>query len=308
MPIPEVDKIWMDGELVDWKDANVHILTHSLHYGSGVFEGIRAYETPRGAAVFHLTDHMKRLFRSAAIYRMPIPFTLEQLCQGTKDVIAANNLSSCYIRPIVYRGYGEMGLNPMQAAVKVAIAVWPWGSYLGEDGLKHGVRAKTSSFRRNDANSIPPAAKACGQYLNSILAKIEVVEAGYDEAILLNSQGFIADGSGENIFVVRDGVMVTPPTSAGALEGITRAAVMELAGGFGIEVREANLVRTDMYLADEAFFTGTAAEIVPIREVDDRPIGEPGPITRRIQDKFFEIVTGGDGNYGEWLEYVQPGG
>ncbi len=304
MPIPEVDKIWMDGELVDWADAKIHLLTHTLHYGSGVFEGIRAYETPKGAAVFRLTAHLERLFRSAAIYRMPIPFTLEQLVQATKDVIKANQLDSCYIRPIAYRGYGEMGLNPMAAPVNVAIAVWPWGAYLGEAGLEHGVRAKVSSFRRIEANTIPTAAKACGQYLNSILAKIEVVEAGYEEAILLNVHGFVADGAGENIFVVKRGVLYTPPTSAGALEGITRGAIIELAKDFGIPCVEADLVRTDLYLADEAFFTGTAAEVVPIREVDDRIIGEPGPITKQLQDKFFEIAAGRDGKYDAWLEYV----
>ncbi|NPV58257.1 MAG: branched-chain amino acid transaminase [Actinobacteria bacterium] len=304
MPIPEVEKIWMDGELVDWKDAKIHLLSHSLHYGSGVFEGIRAYETPRGAAVFRLTDHMRRLFRSAAIYRKPIPFSLEELVEATKVVIRANGLKSCYIRPIAFRGYGEMGLHPMAAPVNVAIAVWPWGAYLGEEGIKNGVRAKVSSFRRNDANTIPTAAKATGQYLNSILAKMEAVEAGYDEAILLNLHGHVADGAGENIFVVRNGVVFTPPTSAGALEGITRDSVMRIAEDMDIPCREKDLVRTDLYIADEAFFTGTAAEVVPIREIDDREIGDPGPITRRIQDKFFEVVEGKDKAYEHWLEYV----
>jgi branched-chain amino acid aminotransferase len=304
MPIPEVDKIWMDGELVDWADAKVHVLTHTLHYGSGVFEGIRAYETPRGPAVFRLTDHLERLYRSAAIYHIPIPYTLEQLVEGVRETIKANGLKSCYIRPLVIRGYGEMGLNPMLAPVNVSIAVWPWGAYLGEEGLKHGVRAKVSSFRRNDANAIPPAAKATGQYLNSILAKIEAVQAGYEEAILLNAHGFVSDGAGENIFAVRRGILSTPPTHAGALEGITRDAIIELAEHFGIPFQEKDLVRTDIYLADEAFFTGTAAEVVPIREVDDRSIGEPGPITRQLQDKFFEIVSGQDAAYDHWLEYV----
>ncbi|MBC7252442.1 MAG: branched-chain amino acid transaminase [Actinobacteria bacterium] len=304
MPIPEVEKIWMDGELVDWKEAKVHLLSHSLHYGSGVFEGIRAYETPRGAAVFRLTDHLKRLFRSAAIYRMPIPYSLEELAEATKVVIRANGLKSCYIRPIAFRGYGEMGLHPLGAPVNVAIAVWPWGAYLGEEGIRNGVRAKISSFRRNDPNAVPPAAKATGQYLNSILAKMEVTEAGYDEAILLNTHGFVADGAGENVFVVRNGFLYTPPTSSGALEGITRDSVIRIAEDFEIPFREKELVRTDLYHADEAFFTGTAAEIVPIREVDDRPIGEPGPVTRRIQEKFFSIVRGEDGDYDHWLEYV----
>lgn len=304
MPIPEVEKIWMDGELVDWKEAKVHLLSHSLHYGSGVFEGIRAYETPRGAAVFRLTDHLKRLFRSAAIYRMPIPYSLEELVEATKMVIRANGLKSCYIRPIAFRGYGEMGLHPLGAPVNMAIAVWPWGAYLGEEGIRNGVRAKISSFRRNDPNAIPPAAKATGQYLNSILAKMEVTEAGYDEAILLNAHGFVADGAGENVFVVRNGFLYTPPTSSGALEGITRDSVIRIAEDFEIPFREKELVRTDLYHADEAFFTGTAAEIVPIREVDDRVIGEPGPVTRRIQEKFFSIVRGEDGDYTHWLEYV----
>jgi branched-chain amino acid aminotransferase len=304
MPIPEVEKIWMDGELVDWADAKIHILTHTLHYGSGVFEGIRAYETSKGTAVFRLSDHIRRLFQSAFIYRKEIPYTQEQLVEATKQVIRTNGLASCYIRPIVFRGYGEMGLNPLNAPVNVAIAVWPWGTYLGDEGLKHGVKAKISSFRRNDVNHIPPAAKACGQYLNSILAKIEVTEAGYDEAILLNNNGFVADGSGENVFIVRRGSLYTPPTSSGALEGITRDSIIRIAEDMDIPFREKDLVRTDLYLADEAFFTGTAAEVVPIREVDDRQLGEPGPMTRRLQEAFFEIVHGGNGRYEKWLEYV----
>jgi branched-chain amino acid aminotransferase len=304
MPIPEVEKIWMDGELVDWKEAKIHLLTHSLHYGSGVFEGIRAYETPKGAAVFRLTDHLKRLYRSAHIYHMQIPFSLEELIEATKVVIRANGLKSCYIRPIAFRGYGEMGLHPGGSPVNVAIAVWPWGAYLGEEGIEHGVRAKVSSFRRNEANSIPTAAKATGQYLNSILAKMEVTDAGYDEAVLLNNYGHVADGAGENIFMVRHGCLFTPPTSAGALEGITRDSVMRIAEDFEIPCREKDLTRTDLYTADEAFFTGTAAEVVPIREIDNRAIGEPGPITRRVQEKFFEIVSGKDPDFDHWLEYV----
>jgi len=304
MPIPEVEKIWMDGELVDWKDATIHLLSHSLHYGSGVFEGIRAYETPRGAAVFRLADHLDRLERSGSIYHMKLPYTLDELIEATKVVIRANGLKSCYIRPIAFRGYGEMGLHPLSAPVNVAIAVWPWGAYLGEEGIRHGVRAKVSSFRRNESNSIPTAAKATGQYLNSILAKMEVTEAGYDEAVLLNMHGHVADGAGENIFVVRRGALATPPTSSGALEGITRDSIMRIAEDFEIPCREKDLIRTDLYLADEAFFTGTAAEVVPIREIDDRGIGEPGPITQRIQEKFFGIVKGEDQAYEHWLEYV----
>jgi branched-chain amino acid aminotransferase len=304
MPIPEAEKIWMDGELIDWAEAKIHVLTHTLHYGSGVFEGIRAYETPKGTAVFRLSDHIRRLYQSAFIYRKEIPFTQEQLVEATKQVVRANGLASCYIRPIVFRGYGEMGLNPLSAPVNVAIAAWPWGTYLGDEGIKHGVRAKISSFRRNDVNHIPPAAKACGQYLNSILAKIEVTEAGYDEAILLNNNGFVADGSGENVFIVRKGALYTPPTSSGALEGITRDSIIRIAEDMEIPFRERDLVRTDLYLADEAFFTGTAAEVVPIREVDDRVLGEPGPVTRRLQEAFFRIVHGEDPRYEHWLEHV----
>ncbi len=304
MAISEVDKIWIDGELVDWAEARVHVLTHALHYGTGVFEGIRAYETPRGAAVFRLADHIKRLYRSASIYRMSVPYTQEELIEATKVLIRANALKSCYIRPIVFRGYGEMGLHPMAAPVNVAIAVWPWGAYLGDEGIAHGVRAKVSSFRRNDPNSIPTAAKATGQYLNSILAKMEVTEAGYDEAVLLNTQGHVADGAGENVFVVRNGILLTPPTTSGALEGITRDSVMRIAEDLDIPCRERDLSRTDLYTADEAFFSGTAAEVVPIREIDDRVIGEPGPITRQVQEKLFSIVKGQDTAYDYWLDYV----
>jgi len=294
----------MDGQLVDWDDAKIHILTHSLHYGSGVFEGIRAYQTKEGIAVFRLTDHIKRLFRSAKIYRMEIPFTISEIVEATKETIRANKVESCYIRPIAFRGYGEMGLYPLNAPVNVSIAIWPWGTYLGEEGIEHGVRVKISSFRRNEPNVIPPAAKATGQYLNSILAKIEVVSAGYDEAILLNQAGFVADGSGENVFVIRNGIISTPPTSAGALEGITRDSIIKIAQDLGYPVAERNLVRTDLYLADEVFFTGTAAEVVPIREIDDRLIGEPGPITRKLQEIFFAVVKGEEEKYLEWLEFV----
>ena len=304
MSLPKVDKIWMDGKLVNWDDATVHVLTHCLHYGSGVFEGIRAYDTGNGPAVFRLTDHMKRLFRSAKIYRMEIPFTLEELVEATKNTVKANKVKSCYIRPIAYRGYGGMGLYPMDVPVNVSIAVWPWGAYLGEEGIKHGVRVKISSFRRNDPNAIPPAAKACGQYINSILAKIEVVAAGYEEAILLNSEGLVSDGSGENVFTVRNGELFTPPTYTGALEGITRDSVIKIAKDLGITITERELVRTDLYLADEVFFTGTAAEIVPIREIDDRVIGEPGEITKKLQGVFFDTVNGKESKYAGWMESV----
>ncbi len=234
MPITEVEKIWMDGELVAWRDAKIHVLSHALHYGSGVFEGIRAYETPRGAAVWHLGEHLKRLFRSAKLYHMEVPYSQEAIAQATKEVIRANGLTSCYIRPLVIRGYGEMGVNPLQAPVNVSIAVWPWGAYLGEDALERGVRIKISSWRRNGQNSLPAAAKATGQYINSVLAKMESLKAGYDEAIMLNEAGFITDGSGENVFAVRDGLITTPPIAAGCLDGITRGTVITLAREAGL--------------------------------------------------------------------------
>lgn len=304
MPIQKVDMIWMDGHLVKWDEAKIHILTHALHYGSGVFEGIRAYETKNGPAVFRLTEHIKRLFRSAKVYFIDMPYTVEDLVEATKELIKVNGLKSCYIRPIAYRGYGEMGLFPLKAPVNVSIAVWPWGTYLGDDGLKHGIRTKISSFRRIDPNSLPPAAKATGQYINSILAKVEAVSDNYDEAILLDSRGFVSEGSGENIFVVKDGTIYTPSSAASVLEGITRDTVMKIADDLGLEVKEKDMVRTDLYLADEIFLTGTAAEIVPIREVDGRKIGEPGLITKELQEKFFAIVKGENENYIEWLEFV----
>lgn len=304
MPIDKVDKIWMNGNLINWDDAKIHVLTHALHYGSGVFEGIRAYHTKQGTAVFRLTDHMERLHRSAKVYLKEIPYSVDELVKATKELIRVNKVKSCYIRPIAYRGYGEMGLYPMKAPIDVVIACWPWGTYLGEEGLKHGIRAKISSFRRIDPNMLPPAAKATGQYINSILAKVEVVSAGYDEAIMLNIHGQVTDGSGENIFVVKDGVIYTPPTHAGALEGITRESIISIANDLDYCVLEENLVRTDLYLAEEAFFTGTAAEVVPIREVDDRLIGEPGPITRKLQEIFFAAVKGEKKEYLSWLEFI----
>jgi branched-chain amino acid aminotransferase len=305
MPIQATGKIWMDGEYVDWDEARVHVLTPSLHYGWGVFEGIRAYETDGGgSAVFRLTDHMERLFRSAKIYHMEPPVSLEGAVKVTKDLVAMNGVPTCYVRPIVYLGFGEMGLNPLNSPVRMAIACWPWGAYLGEEAFETGVRVKVSSWRRLDANIIPPAAKATGQYLNSSLAKAEAVKAGYDEGILLNPNGYVTDGSGENVFVVRDGVLCTPPLAAGCLAGITRASILQIAADEGIRVREADMVRTDLYLADEAFFTGTAAEVVPIREVDDRVLGDPGPITRRLQEVFTAATKGRDERYRDWLEPV----
>ncbi len=306
MPITEVDKIWMDGELVDWHDANVHVLSHALHYGSGVFEGIRAYATDRGPAVWHLDEHLHRLRRSAKLYHIDVPYSQEALAEAVKDTIRANGLDSCYIRPLVMRGYGEMGVNPLEAPIDVIVAVWPWGAYLGDEALERGVRIKVSSWRRNAQNSLPAAAKATGQYINSVLAKVESLKAGYDEAIMLNDHGFVTDGSGENIFVVRKGILLTPPTQAGSLDGITRETVMILAREAGYEVREENMVRTDLYNADECFFTGTAAEITPIREIDDRVVGEGhrGPITKELQSAFFAAVRGEDPKHLDWLTYV----
>ncbi|MEP6758883.1 MAG: branched-chain amino acid transaminase [Actinomycetota bacterium] len=307
MPITEVDKIWMNGELVDWHDAKVHVLSHGLHYGSGVFEGIRAYATARGPAVWQLDAHLDRMYASGVIYHMEIPYSKTELIEATKQVIRANGLQSCYVRPIAFRGYGEMGVNPLAAPVDVAVAVWPWGAYLGEDALEQGTRVKISSWKRHDQNSLPSAAKATGGYLVSILAKVEAVKGGYDEAILLNHDGKIAEGSGENLFVVDRGTLLTPGTSVGALAGITRASVITIARDLGYEVVERDLVRTDLYLADEVFFTGTAAEITPIREVDDRAVGvgHRGPVTKELQEAFFAATKGEDPRYTDWLTYVE---
>jgi branched-chain amino acid aminotransferase len=314
MPIPTVDTIWMNGKLVPWDEAKVHVLTHALHYGSGVFEGMRAYKTDRGAAVFRLNEHLERLRRSAKLYYMDLPYTVTELAQATKDVIKANKLDSCYIRPLLYRGYGEMGLYPMHAPIEAVIAVWPWGAYLGDDGVKHGIRAKVSSFQALGHTQLARAAKATGQYLNSILAKVEVTNAGYDEAIMLDAAGHVCEGSGENLFVVRDGVLYTPfPTDGvlytpvptdGVLEGLTRDTVLRIAADEGIEARERTMARSDLVIADELFFTGTAAEIVPIREVDDHAIGEPGPVTRRIQQRYRDIVEGRDETFAHFLDHV----
>lgn len=303
----ESKKIWFNGELVDWHDAKVHVLSHGLHYGTSVFEGIRAYATDRGPAVFHLDDHLARLERSGQMYYMDLPFDRETLTQAVVDTIRVNELESCYIRPIAFRGYGTMGLYPLAAPVDVAIACWEWGAYLGEDGLKNGIRAKIASWRRIGNNTIPATAKAGGQYLNSILAKVESEKTGYQEAILLNEQGYVADGSGENIFVVKNGVLVTPPVAASILEGITRNTIMTIAADEGIPVREHNIGRSEIYFADEVFVTGTAAEVCPINAIDDHELGPPGPITRRLQERFFAITAGKDPRSAEWLHYVNDG-
>lgn len=306
MPITPTQKIWMNGAFVDWDDATIHVLNPTLHYGWGVFEGIRAYQTARGPAVFRLTDHIARLFRSAKIYLMEPRFSLEDIVAATKETVAVNDVDSCYIRPLIYLGYGEMGLNPLPSKVEVSIAVWPWGSYLGKEAEEHGCRAVISTWKRNDANIIPPAAKASGQYLNSSLAKVAALKAGYDEAILTSPNGHVADGSGENVFLVRNKTLITPPLTDGPLGGITRASVMQIAADEGYDVREEHVVRTDLYLADEAFFTGTAAELVPIIEVDDRKIGagRPGPVTRHILEVFHQATAGELDRYKTWNEYV----
>ena len=304
MPIEKADKIWMNGELVDWDLANVHVLTHTLHYGNGVFEGIRAYETDNGPAVFRLTPHIERLFRSAKILCIDIPYSVDELVDAVKETVKVNNLPSCYIRPLAYLSYGEMGLNPLPCSVDVAIATWPWGAYLGDEGINSGVRMMISSWQRHDPNAMPPAAKGCGHYINSQMAKVQAVRAGYDEAILLSPQGYVSECTGENLFLVRNGVIVTPPTSAGALEGITQDSGRHIALDLGIEYREGNILRSDLYTAEEAFLSGTAAEVVPIRSVDDREIGDPGPVTRAIQERFFEAVRGKRPEYSDWNEYV----
>ncbi len=304
MPIQEVSKIWMNGKLVDWKDAKVHILIHALHYGSGVFEGIRCYNTVNGPAVFRLMEHIERLLNSAKIYKMKIPYSTDELCNAVKDVIKANNLNECYIRPIAYRGYGEMGLNPLNNPVDVSIAVWPWGTYLGEDGLKNGIRTMISSFQRISPNILPSSAKATGQYINSILAKMEAIDAGYDEAIMLDFRGFVSEGPGENLFIVKNGKIYTPPEHASILPGITRDSIITIANDLGYDVNEIDITRGMLYTADEAFFTGTAAELTPIQEIDGRKIKKPWTITRKLQNIFFSTVKGEYKKYDYWLDYL----
>lgn len=307
MPIEPTKKIWMDGKLVDWENATTHILTHTLHYGNGVFEGIRAHETERGAAIFCLTPHIERLFASAKILNIEIPYTVDELVEAVKETVRVNKMKSCYIRPLVYLGYGEIGLNPLLCEVKVSIAVWSWGKYLGDDSTSNGARLMVSSWQRHNPNSMPTEAKGCGYYINSQLAKVEAVRAGYDEAILLNHLGMVSECTGENLFVVRDGVLLTPPSSAaGALRGITQNCVRSIATDLDIPYREAEMLRTDLYLAEEAFLCGTAAEIVPIASVDDRELGAaPGPITKKIQEVFFDAEVGKVDRYKNWNEYVE---
>ena len=305
MPITPTHKIWMNGELVDWADANIHILTHSLHYGMGVFEGIRAYETPDGPAVFRLTEHMMRLHNSAKIMGMDMPYSVEELVQATKDVVVASGLPSAYIRPIAYYGYGEMGLNTLPCSVDVAIACWPWGAYLGDHGLTEGIRLKISSWMRHDHNSMPPAAKTTGNYVNSSLAKVEALKAGYDEAVMLSPEGTISECTGENIFVVRGGILLTPPIASGALEGLTQDTVTTIAADLGLEVRREVLTRSDLYICEEMFLCGTAAEISAVNSVDDRSIPCPGQKTLAIAEQYAKAVRGQTEAYMGWLEHVR---
>ncbi|OGW54015.1 MAG: branched chain amino acid aminotransferase [Nitrospirae bacterium RIFCSPLOWO2_02_42_7] len=303
--LKESEKIWMDGKLVDWKDARVHVLTHTLHYGVGVFEGIRCYKTINGPAIFRLDDHVERLFSSAHIVNIEIPFSRGDIKEAIIKTVSANRLEACYIRPIVYIGYGSMGLYVEDNPVNVAIAAWSWGSYLGDEGLERGIRVKISSFTRHHVNISMTRAKVPGYYVNSVLAKKEVKAAGYDEAVLLDPDGYIAEGSGENIFIIRKGRIKTTPLTS-ILEGITRESIIQIARDKGISVIEERFTRDDLYIADEAFLTGTAAELTPIREVDNRVIGsgKPGPVTKNLQETFFNIVYGKDTRYKDWLTYL----
>jgi branched-chain amino acid aminotransferase len=300
----ELEKIWMNGELVDWADAKVHVGTHGLHYGSGVFEGIRAYETPKGSAVFRLSDHLQRLHNSARLLDMQLGYTVDELRFACMELIGANGVAECYLRPIAFYGYGELGVAATGNPIDVVIMSWPWGTYLGAEGLEKGIRAKISSWTRVGPNVIPHVAKATGIYLNSMLAVMEANRAGYDEAILLTNDGFIADGSGENVFLVRDGTIYTPDLSASILPGITRDTIIQIAQDLGHPVVEKTLIRTDLYLADEVFMCGTAAEVTPIREIDDHIVGPPGPVTLEIQKAYLDTVRGRSERWAHWLEYA----
>jgi len=302
MPITPTEKIWFNGELIPWDEARIHILTHSLHYGMGVFEGIRAYATEDGPGVFRLTDHMRRFQQSAQILMMDLPYSVEEMVQAVKDTVRSTGLDSCYVRPIAYYGYGEMGLNTLPCTVDVAIACWPWGAYLGPDAVEKGVRMKISSWIRHDHNTMPPAAKTVGNYVNSSLAKVEALNAGYDEAIMLAPNGLVAECTGENIFCVRNGIILTPPLSAGALEGITQSSVSVIARDLGYEVRVDNIARSDLYIAEELFVCGTAAEVSSVNSVDDRSIPCPGPITKAIADVYARAVRGEEAVYKDWCE------
>jgi branched-chain amino acid aminotransferase len=297
--------IWMNGDFVGWDEANVHVLSHGLHYGTGVFEGIRCYETDSGPAVFRHREHLERLANSAELVYMQLPYTPDEVRSATHELIRRNGFQSCYIRPIAFRGYGEMGLYAQTAPIDMAVAVWHWDPYLGEEGKRNGVRAKVSSWRRISPAGLIPHAKATGQYLNSILAKTETARAGYEEAILLDERGLVCEGSGENIFLVRDGVIVTPPHAASILDGISRRSIIQIARDLGYTVSERDIARAELYLAEEAFLCGTAAELVPVREIDDHSLGEPGEVTRVIQTKFEDALHGRAQEYAEWLDRVE---
>jgi branched-chain amino acid aminotransferase len=300
----ETEKIWMNGEFVDWADAKVHVGTHGLHYGTGVFEGIRCYETPRGPAVFRLRDHLKRFEYSARLLHMDLGYSVDELREVSLELIGRNGLPECYLRPIAFYGYGELGVSTAGNPVDVVIMSWPWGTYLGDEGFKNGIRVKVSSWKRVGPNTIPHAAKATGVYLNSMLAVAEANRAGYDEAILLTDQGTVADGSGENVFVVKNGAIVTPHLATSILPGITRETVIEIAQELGHTVEERDLIRTDLYLADEIFMTGTAAEVTPVRSVDDHEFGPPGEITLELQKAYLDVVRGGSERWSHWLDYA----
>ncbi|HTH40075.1 MAG TPA: branched-chain amino acid transaminase [Rhodocyclaceae bacterium] len=297
--------IWYDGKLVPWREATTHVLTHSLHYGLSVFEGVRAYKTDSGTAIFRLQEHTQRLLNSGRIYMMNIPYGVDELMEAQREVVRANKLESCYLRPIAFYGSEKMGISTKGATVHVAVAAWPWGAYLGEDGLEKGIRIKTSSYARAHVNSIMPRAKLAATYANSILANLEATTDGYDEALLLDTEGFVAEGAGENLFIVKDGTIYEPEI-ASALTGITRATIIALAAELGMEVKSRRLTRDDIYIADEAFFTGTAAEVTPIRELDNRTIGagKRGPITAKLQAKFFDVVSGKSAEHRDWLSYI----
>ena len=298
------ETIWMNGEFVAWEDAKVHVLTHAMHYGTAVFEGIRAYDTEGGTGIFRHHDHLDRLERSAQLYYMDLPYAKEQIREATHELIARNGFKSCYIRPLVWRGFGPMGLDPLANPVEAMVAVWEWGAYLGEEGKREGIRAKVSSWRRISPESLIPHAKASGQYLNSVLAKVESVHAGYDEAIMLDHRGNVCEGTGENVFVVKDGAIVTPPHSASILDGINRSSAMQIARDLGYTVTERDVARSELALADEVFLTGTAAELTPVREIDDMEIGPPGRITREIQQAFDDALHGRTERYAQWLDLV----
>ncbi|MEY8875820.1 MAG: branched-chain amino acid transaminase [Leptothrix sp. (in: b-proteobacteria)] len=299
-------KIWMDGEMVEWRDAKIHVLSHTLHYGCGAFEGVRAYKTERGTAIFKLREHTERLFNSAKILRMTIPFTPQQVMDAQCAVVRQNHLESGYIRPLTWIGSEKLGVSPRGNTIHLMVAAWTWGAYLGEEGLKRGIRVKTSSYTRHHVNITMTQAKAVSNYTNSILANMEAVDDGYDEALLLDASGFVSEGAGENLFIVKNGVIYTPDLSAGALNGITRNTIFSIAADLGYKIVEKRITRDEVYIADEAFFTGTAAEVTPIRELDRLSIGigSRGPITEKIQSAFFDIVNGRNPKYAEWLTLV----